>query len=86
MQTQMIEEIETTAPAMIAHVNVPNSWLVRPTSNRRIFDWYAGYQREHYRLVGQVLLGPRGATYYWEDALPDNPNPNGMGVYVFKRR
>ena len=85
MQLEMIQEIETAAPAIIAYINVPNSWLVKPESSRRIFNWFSRYEQEHYTLVGQVLLGPTGATYYWDDAL-DNPNPNRMGIYVFKRR
>lgn len=86
MQEEMIEEIETSEPAMIVFVNVPNSWLVKPESDRSIFAWSAGYLEQHYNLVGQALLNPNGATIQWDKNLPEEVNLQRVGLFIYARK
>jgi hypothetical protein len=84
MQQQVIEEVESVNPNYLVYVNVPNSWLVRPGSDRTIFNWYSQYVQS-YDLVGLVALAQDGATYYWDAELPNDVNMMTMGVYIYKR-
>jgi hypothetical protein len=84
MQQQVIEEVESVNPNYLVYVNVPNSWLVRPGSDRTIFNWYSQYVQS-YDLVGLVALAQDGATYYWDAELPNDINMMTMGVYIYKR-
>ena len=54
MQAQMIREIEQNPPAYLVFTFVPNSWLMRPTSNRRVLDWVQRYVDENMQLVGLI--------------------------------
>ncbi len=86
MTAQMIEEIESAEPAMVVFVNVPNSWLIRPDSDRSIFSWSNHYLESEYKLTGQVLLGPDGATFEWDQNLPGEINLQRMGLFVYRRK
>ncbi len=51
MQDEMIREIEAARPEYLIFVNVVESWLLRPESERRILDWYEQYSKTNYDLV-----------------------------------
>jgi hypothetical protein len=85
MQEEMIREIETNRPAFVVFFQFPNSWLVRPTSNRLLFDWFKDYRRG-LELVGVLHpIGPR----QWEEVWGPEASTTDLGssyfVAVFRR-
>lgn len=85
MQEEMIAEIEKAKPLYLVLVNVNLSWLVRPDSPRRIFDWYRDYAPKYYDVVGLVDIPDRGpAAYYWDADAHRNP-ANANSVSVLRR-
>jgi len=54
-------------PRIVLFVNVRISWLRRPNSVTRIYDWYPPYLQKNYRAVGLLdLTSPQGSR--WLDA------------------
>lgn len=52
MQDQMIKDIETQQPEYMVFINPDDlSWLTRPSSGRKLFDWWAVYWTAHYDVV-----------------------------------
>jgi len=88
MQKQMAAEIEASDPALAVFVNVPTSWLARPTSNHWIFGWItrflAGYERIAYLDLSQpgAPLRTEGALPPADEALPQKP----FTISVYRRR
>jgi hypothetical protein len=73
MQEQMIREIEAAKPRYIVWVDpqaVPWSWLQRPGSEVRVFDWFREYRARHYERVGLVEFSRTETRSRWgPDAL-----------------
>ena len=87
MQQEMIREIETANPKYLVFVNISTSWLVRPQSVRRIFQWFDEYRKGSYEIVGIVdILSMNKTVSLWnEDARRYSPrSPHWMAV--FKRK
>ncbi|HZF01549.1 MAG TPA: glycosyltransferase family 39 protein [Methylomirabilota bacterium] len=57
MQDEMISEIERASPEFIVFANLNNSWLRRPTSDPKIFNWWASY-RTNYTTIGFLDTDP----------------------------
>ena len=51
MQEEMIAEIEAARPEYIVYVEEPMSWLRRPESGTRIFEWWESYRQTHYEML-----------------------------------
>lgn len=86
-QEQMIEEIESKAPKFLIFVNVPTSWLVRPDSKTKLFDWFDRYRHEHYEMAGIAeITGSTESVYRWnKDAGNYSPHsPYWVGIYKRK--
>jgi hypothetical protein len=67
MQKEMIGEIESVKPKFLVLVNVLSSWLLRPDSEKMIFEWFNQYQK-NYQPIGIVdLIEPGEAVYRWND-------------------
>jgi hypothetical protein len=65
MQEEMIQEIEQANPRYIVFVSVSTSWLQRPESHRRIFDWFNQLQGK-LRLAGVAeILSLDESAYHW---------------------
>jgi hypothetical protein len=87
MQREMIDDIETARPRFLVFVRIPTSWLVRPQSERLIFDWFERHRREHYELVGLVDIRDFHRTeYQWGDEVKHQPLPLAKSLYVFRRK
>ena len=86
MQEEMIAEIEKAEPLYLVFVNVPFSWLSKPDSPKRIFEWYNQYATQNYEVVGLVDIPDQGpAAYYWNADARRNP-ANQNSVWVFRRK
>ena len=81
MQEEMIAEIEAARPEMFIFVSVPQSWLAKPTSPSRIFEWAESYGPEHYRTVGLVEIFEDSTVYHWApEAIPPPRSQNWIAV------
>ena len=54
MQEEMIAEIEKQKPDYVVYVQDDYSWLPRPNSQRRIFEWWEQYWAGKLDLVKTV--------------------------------
>ena len=84
MQEQMITEIERTRPAYVVYVDDELSWLARPDSPQRIFEWWKAYWTAQMDLVltVEVQEGLRGSDM----DKPPADAPVSNHILVFKRR
>ncbi len=73
MQEEMIKEIEVNRPKFLIFVNVPTSWLVRSSSERRIFQWFQQYrQNQHIHPVGVIdIVSMKKTVYRWGNEARD---------------
>jgi len=68
MQKKMIQEIKAARPKFLVLVNVPTSLLIRKDSIRTIFNWFASYSRDYYKIVGVTVMHPdRQPIYLWDE-------------------
>ena len=63
MQREMIGEIESHQPEYLVWVGSANSWAVRSTSGREIFEWFNQYSREFYEITGLAAVRPDRAGH-----------------------
>ncbi len=87
MQEEMIEQIESKKPKFLVYVNVFSSWVMRPESEKMIFQWIQDYQRRYYRVVGVIdIVSVNQTIECWgEEAgsyLPRSEN----GLLVLERK
>lgn len=86
MQEEMISEIEKNKPLFLVFCNVSYSWLTKPDSPKKIFEWYNKYATENYDIVGLVDIPGQGqSSFYWNEDARRNPK-NQNSVWVFKRK
>ena len=87
MQKEMTREIENGNPRFIVLVNIPLSWLVRPYSEKYIFDWTRQYITvDKFQLKGFIEVSPTGASYNWDDAAL-NYQPRSVNIIqIFERK
>lgn len=86
MQEEMISEIERAKPLYLIFVNVPFSWLSKPESPMKIFEWYNKYATEHYNIVGLVDIPDQGLSqFYWNEQAQRQPQHKNA-VWIFKRK
>jgi hypothetical protein len=87
MQNEMIQQIEAAKPKFLIFVNVPTSWLAKPTSEKLIFDWFQQYHQQYYRQVGIIDIVSIDRTIYrWnENAIKYTPLSKSWLV-VFERK
>ena len=86
MQEEMISEIEMNKPLFLIFCNVPFSWLSKPDSPKRIFEWYNKYATDNYYITGLVDIPDQGTSkIYWGADAQRNPQ-NQNSVWVFKRK
>ncbi len=51
MQEELVRELESAQPEYVVFVNEHTSWLRRPTSERKIFNWWNAYSKTNYMLT-----------------------------------
>jgi hypothetical protein len=87
MQEEMISEIEKNKPLFLIFVNVPFSWLSKPDSPKKIFEWYNKYASENYNVVGLVDIPNQGpSSFYWDADAQQHQPKNQNSVWIFKRK
>lgn len=87
MQSQLISEIESTAPEYIVVVNISTSWLLRPDSLNRVLEWGDAYLSLRYDEVGIVEIFPdRPSRYLWGDNTAGYQPESESYLSIFKRR
>jgi hypothetical protein len=84
MQQEFIRDLEAARPEYAVMVDIPYSWLVRPSSEHLVFDWWRDYGPAHYKPVGFADLLPTGQTAYTWDAA-QRPQSSPLNLTVFKR-
>jgi len=87
MQRQMIREIEANDPKFVVFVKVLSSWLVTPSSDTTIFDWFARYQTRYDRVGIVELVSLGRTTYLWgpEAAAYTPRSDNWLAIFERKR-
>jgi hypothetical protein len=84
MQEDLIREVKAAAPEFMVEVGVSTSWLRQRDSPIRIFDWWADYRRENYRLVGVAdIVSSTRTDYRWDAEV--YPPRSGAYVAVYRR-
>jgi 4-amino-4-deoxy-L-arabinose transferase-like glycosyltransferase len=85
MQEEMIGEIERARPACVVYIDDPFSWVVRPNSAQRLFEWWNAYWARDLDLVMTIEVEEGlGRGTDMDKSVTDTPAPNH--ILVFKRR
>jgi 4-amino-4-deoxy-L-arabinose transferase-like glycosyltransferase len=86
MQMETAREIEAARPKHIVVVNIPTSWLVRPGSDRFIFQWLDQYVKAHYNRVGVADITSMVETsYIWGKAAVNYRPRSPYFIFLFER-
>ena len=85
MQEQMIDEIERARPEYLLYIDDEFSWLRKPDSKRRVFEWWNDYWTRNLDLVmtTQVEEGQERGT---DMVRPTADAPTVKHILIFKRR
>jgi hypothetical protein len=87
MQREMIDEIETNRPEFLVWVKNDDSWNVRPSSNRAIFDWFAKFSGEFYEKICTTSLDAATGTVLLRNSTAANVQAmagSGLALYRIK--
>ncbi len=82
MQQEAIAEIEAARPEFLVFVR---DWVVRPGSEKAIFDWSQKYIADHYESVGVMRVGD-GLQLRSEAEIEKRPRDLTGASFVFRRR
>jgi hypothetical protein len=85
MQETMAHEIEERRPKFIVFMSVPTSWLIRPDSDRFIFEWADAYLARNYQLDGIADILASGSEYVWGPAALNYHVRSPYYVSVYRR-
>jgi hypothetical protein len=85
MQETMAHEIEDRRPKFIVFMNVPTSWVIRPDSDRFIFEWADAYLARNYQLDGIADILASGSEYVWGPTALNYQVRSPYYVSVFRR-
>ncbi|HEX6333723.1 MAG TPA: glycosyltransferase family 39 protein [Flavisolibacter sp.] len=86
MQEEMISEIERTQPKYLVFCGIQTSWLRRPQSPSRIFEWYNSYANAYYTLAGLADILPDQTIYKWDDGVLGYQMKGQNSVFILKRK
>jgi hypothetical protein len=83
----MIGEIESHQPEYLVWVGSANSWAIRSSSAREIFDWFNKYSREYYEITGLAAVRLAGQVIFLWDADARNfHDPVEQSLVIYKRK
>jgi hypothetical protein len=85
MQEDMIGEIERARPAYVIYVDDQYSWLARPDSAQKLFEWWKAYWAKDLDLV-QTLEVEEGLTRGSDMDKPAKEAPVTGHILILKRR
>lgn len=87
MQEEMIAQVETANPQFAVFVNVPMSWMTRPDSVKKIFEWFDSYLFARYEIVGIAdILVNRPTIWRWNNQAANYEPVSRVSVIVLKRK
>jgi len=86
MQNDMVRELERAAPEYVVRFPAEETLALGENSPTRLFDWWAVYGPQHYRVVGiaDILSGER-TEYRW-DADAERYQPKSLYYLAVYRR
>ena len=85
--TLMIAQIEAVQPEYLVFVNIYTSWLVRPKTNKLIFNWSQNYKDQYYYRVGVVdIISPEKTIYRWDHAAIEYQIQSKHFITVYRKR
>ncbi len=85
MQEEMIREIENARPQYLVSVLMNDSWLYRPQSDSRIFNWANEYTAANYAAAGLVNITTTGTDYFFGD-IPSSVKTLKDYILIYKRK
>jgi hypothetical protein len=86
MQHQMMQEIENVRPEYLVWVGYKKSWLIRPSSDLTIFQWFDQYAGDFYERVGVIHLRSDGKIEgIWNDVAKKHYDFSDY-IAVYKRK
>jgi len=85
MQEEMIAEIERARPEYLIYVDDDLSWLLRPDSTRKVFEWWKDYWTANLDLVMTFKVEERQERGTDMDQ-PAKGSPKPKHILIFKRR
>jgi hypothetical protein len=89
MQQEMITEIEAARPEYLVYVDDNFSWLPRPNSNRKIFEWWQTYWPANFEIVKTIKIEegrPKTAGFYFSRAADEERPTVPKNILLFKRK
>ena len=84
MQEEMIRQIEEAKPEYVVYVQNKFSWLTRPESERKIFDWWQTYWSQNLELVQTITT--REGEEELSEKTPEGAGRSGNVLLVLKRK
>jgi hypothetical protein len=85
LQEDTISEIERARPEYLIYVDSPYSWLSRPSSPQRIFEWWKSQWATDLDLVMTTEF-QEGLARGTDMDRPVSESPTANHILVFKRR
>ena len=87
MQDSFIRDLEKTAPKVLVYVNTTTSWLMRPKSAQRLFEWLDPVLRTYYEpiLFADIRAIDR-TDYVWGEKASRYAPRGKSWVGVFRLR
>jgi hypothetical protein len=87
MQEQMISEIEAADPEVIVIVDISKSWLKKPGSPMKIFNWSSGIASGNkYEMIGSVELYSNTTLYKFTPVAMKNQPVSKFRIRIFKQK
>jgi hypothetical protein len=86
MQNDMVRELERAAPEYVVRFPAEETLALGENSPTRLFDWWAEYGPQHYRVVGIAdILSDYRTEYRW-DAAAEEYQPKSLYYLAVYRR
>jgi hypothetical protein len=86
MQNDMVRELERAAPEYVVRFPAEETLALGEESPTRLFDWWAAYGPQHYRVAGIADILPDGRTEYRWDAAAEQYHPKSLYYLAVYRR
>ncbi|MFH0945636.1 MAG: glycosyltransferase family 39 protein [Planctomycetota bacterium] len=84
IQEELIAAAERHRPSHVVLVDVSTSWLVRPESSMRVFEWWVEFQKQ-YELVAFWKILPDGPRRVTGELLESIDEGKPFSIMVFRR-
>jgi hypothetical protein len=86
-QAGMAQDVETAEPQWVVYVNIQGSWIEKPESVKRIFEWSREYVETFYERAGIIDMPEDGKTIYrWDEQAKGYSPASDHWIGVYKRK